>query len=149
MTTLSIHVPLPSPNPQLLEIANDIATIVEKKKDVDMTVTYIIFKHNFWCSTLVFNTYRTEFAVEWEALVQRLKADKKEEKEQESRNWKWWFHLQLWVTYYTGVKDKWQALAFIVHLTEERIWKLKETAIVSNVVSIRDSLQADGRQSIV
>lgn len=45
MTTLSIHVPLPSPNPQLLEIANDIATIVEKKKDMDMTVTYIILKH--------------------------------------------------------------------------------------------------------
>jgi len=24
-----------------------------------------------------------------------MKADKKEEKEQECRKWKWWFHLQL------------------------------------------------------
>lgn len=44
---------------------------------------------------------------------------------------------------------KCQALAFIVPLTEKGIWKLKGVAVVSNVVSIRDSLQAHGRQSIV
>lgn len=37
---MSVHVPLPFPNPQLLEIANDIAAVVENKKDMDMTLTY-------------------------------------------------------------------------------------------------------------
>lgn len=88
--------PCPAPilHPQLLEIANDIAATVEKKKDIDMTVTYIILRHNLWCTTLVFNIQRIEFLEERGVLVQRLKAGKKEEKEQESRNGKWWFHLQ-------------------------------------------------------
>ena len=78
MTTMPIRVPLQPPTPELLEIANDIAAIVKKKKDMDMTVTYIILRHNLWCSTLMFNIYKIEFGEEWEVLVQRLKADKKE-----------------------------------------------------------------------
>lgn len=46
MTAMSIRVPLTSSTPRLLEIANDIAATVEKKKDIDMTVTYIILRHN-------------------------------------------------------------------------------------------------------
>jgi len=46
MTSMSIHVPLPSPSLQLLEIADSIEAIVENKKDIDTTVTYIILRHN-------------------------------------------------------------------------------------------------------
>ena len=38
--------PCPTPTPQLLEIATDIAAIGEKKNNMDMTVTYIILRHN-------------------------------------------------------------------------------------------------------
>lgn len=43
---MSIHIPFPFLTPELLEIANAIAAIVEKKKYLDMTVTYTILEHN-------------------------------------------------------------------------------------------------------
>lgn len=67
---------LSSPSP-LLEIANDVTAIVEKKKEKDIVLTYIP-RHTLWCSALTCKIHRIDFGEEWEDFVHRTKTDRGE-----------------------------------------------------------------------